>query len=63
MDECINGLLDSEEPEGYFDSSTHHFPGHFSFKEPSLNEPSPPLQGDLMILAMVGDPVVDVKVG
>ena len=42
MDERINGFLDSEEPEGYLDAKTHHFPGLFTYENPELDDlPTP----------------------
>ena len=60
MDERINEFLDSEEPEGYLDAETHHFPGRFTYEDSELDDPPTPLPGDLMSSAMVGDPVLDV---
>ena len=60
MDERINVFLDDKEEEGYLDAKTHHFPGRFTYEDPELDDPPTPLPGDLMSLAMVGDPVLDV---
>ena len=61
MDERINEFLDSEEPEGYMDASTHHYLGRFSFEEPMMDEEMPPLLGDLIFTAMANDPVLNFR--
>ena len=60
MDERINEFLDGGEPEGYLDAEMHHFPCRFTYEDPELDDPPTPLQGDLISLAMVGDPILDV---
>ena len=60
MDERIIQFLNSQEPEGYLDSSMHHFLRRFTFKEPDVDEPAPSLPGELISLAMIGEPVLDV---
>ena len=57
VDARINDMFDEDELDGYLDTSTHHFPGRFSFEDPIA--PSFRLPGDLVSSTMNGDVALD----
>ena len=57
VDARINDMFDEDEMDGYLDTSTHHFPGRFSFEDPIA--PSFRLPGDLIASTMNGDVALD----